>query len=92
MGYQKAKYDISDALRESIEADMERGIQWKQIALEHGIEYGKVQSVGLKRRFRKQGEETTKGGVIRYWNGLRLTDGEPSPVKTYHISELQGGK
>lgn len=84
-----AKYEISEALRESIEADMDNGIQWKVIAEEHGVEIGVIRSVHARRRFTQHAEEAIKGGVIRYWGSHRLTDGLPSPVTTYHISELE---
>jgi hypothetical protein len=86
-----AKYELSEALIESIEADMDNGVQWNQIAEEHGVQIGAIRSVHARRRFKKEKEEVEKGGVERYWFGLRIHDGQPSPVKTYHISELQKG-
>lgn len=87
-----AKYEISNVLRESIEADMDNGIQWKLIAQEHDVEIGVIRSIHSKRKFQQHAEEVQKGGVIRYWGNLRLTDGLPSPVTTYHISELENAK
>jgi len=84
-----AKYEVSDVLRESIIADIENGVKWSQIAEEHGINYNIVQSVGQKHKRTKAGEEVQKGGKIVYWGDMRLTDGLPSPVTTYHISELE---
>lgn len=81
-----AKYnEISTTLRESIEADMDNGVKWKVIAEEHGVDIGVIRSVNIYRR-KTEGE---KGGVIRYWGNHRLTDGLPSPVTTYHASELE---
>lgn len=84
-----AKYEVSEALKESIEADIEQGVKWKLIAQEHGIDYAIVSSVGHKRRKRLESEELVKSGIIRYWGSLRLTDGKPSPITTYHITKLQ---
>ncbi|MBG9589827.1 hypothetical protein [Cytobacillus firmus] len=83
-----AKYELSEAVIESIEADMDNGVQWGQIAQEHGLEIGAIRSVHSRRRFKREAEEVEKGGVERYWFGLRIHDGKPSPVKTYYISEL----
>ncbi|MGG1632346.1 hypothetical protein [Rossellomorea sp. NRS-1567] len=82
------KYAVSDQLKESIIEDIEDGLGWKQIAHRHQVEYNLVQSVGMKERKRIESVENEQGGVIRYWNGHRLNDGKPSPVTTYHISEL----
>ncbi|MFP8645230.1 hypothetical protein ACLHWY_27165 [Priestia aryabhattai] len=87
-----AKYDISNELRQSVETDMANGIKWSHIAEEHGVDMGVIRSVHGSKLVRENVKKAEKGGTIRYWNGMRLTDGEPSPVKKYYISELENQK
>ena len=87
-----AKYDISNELRQSVETDMENGVKWSHIAEERGVDMGVIRSVHGSKLARQNSRKAERGGTIRYWNGMRLTDGEPSPVKKYHISELENQK
>ncbi|MYL44396.1 hypothetical protein GLV94_01945 [Virgibacillus halodenitrificans] len=85
------KNKVSDIQKVAIIEAMEEGTKWGQIAEDLGLEYKLVHSVLMKEYNRKKYKEVTEGGGrILYWGGMRLTDGKPSPVKTYHISELEG--
>ncbi|MCY8233692.1 hypothetical protein [Priestia endophytica] len=80
-----AKYTIADSLRGRIEADLDKCMKWNDIAEENAVEIGVVCSVFGTKRVR----ESQNGEIVRYWNGMRVTDGKPSPINTYHISELE---
>ena len=84
----KEKYEVSDSLRDSIIVDIEKGMKWREIAGKNGVDLNVIYSVGGRHRVRKKSLQEEKGGVIKYYNGQRETDGKASPVKKYNINDL----
>lgn len=75
-------------LKVAIVNDIRNGMKWGKVAEKYGVPMSFVQSVYTKSM---NNDSPTKkvGGNGRRWNGWRIHDGEESPVKTYHISELE---
>ncbi|WP_338779535.1 hypothetical protein [Metabacillus sp. FJAT-52054] len=73
-----------ERLNQLIMEYIDKGLKWSDIASRLKVKPCYIRSVF----FTKRKKEVEEGGVIRYWNNHRITDGVPSPVTTYHISEL----
>ncbi|WP_281659453.1 hypothetical protein [Halobacillus sp. Cin3] len=87
--FKKAR-EFSDEVREAVLVDVHEGkLRWKDIAKEHGLDYRDVQSIGMKERKLQEIRDKEEGHIIPMYKGMRLSDGNPSPVKTFNISDLQ---
>lgn len=85
----KDKREFTDELRSKVLEDIENGDKWTDVAKKYGLDYTDVQSIFHKERVRLEAEQKEKGGQEVWINGSRISDGKPSPVKVFHISELQ---
>ncbi|TCI50310.1 hypothetical protein EVJ24_14980 [Exiguobacterium sp. SH1S21] len=77
-----------ERLNQMILKDIQGGMTWTEVSEKYEVNMNYIRSVYSTYKVQMKTEEVEKGGIVRYWNGQRLTDGKPSPVKTYNINDL----
>jgi hypothetical protein len=84
-----ARVATNEKLNEKILADLLKGkLKWREIAEKHNVDMNYVSSVNGIYQFELSIAHSTKGGVVTYYKGSRVSDGKVSPVKKVNINDL----
>lgn len=84
----KVNYSKERLNQQIIKSIQEKKLSWTEIAKKHDVSFQYVQSVNSTHRVQTQSENIAKGNLHHSYRGCRMTDGKPSPVKTYNIRDL----
>ncbi|MEI2440535.1 hypothetical protein V8V73_08240 [Priestia megaterium] len=84
-----ARVATNEKLNEKILADLLKGkLKWREIAKKHNVDMNYVSSVNGIYQFELSIAHSTKGGVVTYYKGSRISDGKSSPVTKFNINDL----
>lgn len=84
-----ARVATNEKLNEKILADLLKGeMKWTEIAEKHNVDMNYVSSVNGIYQFELSIAHSTKGGVVTYYKGFRVSDGKVSPVKKVNLNDL----
>ncbi|AKP75264.1 hypothetical protein AS52_00243 [Priestia megaterium Q3] len=79
----------NEILNEKILADLLKGeTKWTEIAEKYSVDMNYVRSVNGIYRNELSIARSSKGGVVTYYKGSRVSDGKSSPVTKFNINDL----
>ena len=79
----------NEILNEKILADLLKGeMKWTEIAEKHSVNMNYISSVHGIYRNELSIARSSKGGVVTYYKGSRVSDGKSSPVTKFNINDL----
>lgn len=84
-----ARVATNEKLNEKILADLLKGeMKWAEIAEKYSVNMNYISSVHGIYRNELSIAHSSKGGVVTYYRGSRVSDGKSSPVTKFNINDL----
>ncbi|MBU8690931.1 hypothetical protein KM918_26975 [Priestia megaterium] len=84
-----ARVATNEILNEKILADLLKGeMKWTEIAEKYSVDMNYIRSVNGIYRHELSIARSSKRGIVTYYKGSRISDGNSSPVTKFNINDL----